>query len=391
MMRRINYRALLIDQLSTVPIVAMPDKRESNPDPRSEEAKRKDLIARGDYTPTPAGKATFVLLRAVEPYLQYSILAHGLGTSLLHGVGLKTLPPGLPARTGISLIDRLGLSPYRLALFGMAVGAAVKQNIWVTTLSGEPMPVGGAIGVSIFNGVFNTVASYAFLVSATSASTESDFPQPALLIGGSMYVVGIVTELVAEIQRKRFKADPKNKGKVYAGGLWSFARHINYGAYTIWRAGYAMAGGGYALGALVGAFFTWDFTTRAIPILNEYCEKRYGAQWEEFKRNTPYKFLPWNHRHATLLMAARIEFRVPRPSGSERAWKVITNAPKIINFIRSSSTSPLKADHTNHRLIPRASDRLIYPQSAKAHSTKTVYHDNDNANANWRWTIIHSS
>jgi protein-S-isoprenylcysteine O-methyltransferase Ste14 len=268
--------------------------QKGNPnDPRSDASKKKDLIARGDYTPTPAGKAIFFFLRGIEPALQYSILAHGLGTSVLHRVGLRTLPPGLPTRTGISLIDGLGLSPYRLVLLGMAVGAAVKQNIWVTALSGEPMPVVGAIGISVFNAVFNSLSTYAFLTTATSASTEADFPQPALLIGGSLYVVGIMTELIAEIQRKRFKTDPNNKGKAYTGGLWSFARHINYGGYTIWRAGYAMAGGGYTLGALVGAFFAWDFTQRAIPILSEYCEKRYGAQWEEFKQKTPYQLIPY--------------------------------------------------------------------------------------------------
>jgi steroid 5-alpha reductase family enzyme len=175
----------------------------------------------------------------------------------------------------------------------MAVGAAVKQNIWVTALSGEPMPVTGAIAVGVFNAVFNSLSTYAFLTTATSASTEADFPQPALLIGGSLYVVGIMTELIAEVQRKRFKANPDNKGKAYTGGLWSFARHINYGGYTIWRAGYAMVGGGYTLGALVGAFFAWDFTQRAIPILSEYCEKRYGVQWEEFKQKTPYQLIPY--------------------------------------------------------------------------------------------------
>ncbi|CAI9628426.1 unnamed protein product [Alternaria burnsii] len=175
----------------------------------------------------------------------------------------------------------------------MAVGAAVKQNIWVTALSGEPMPVTGAIAVGVFNAVFNSLSTYAFLTTATSASTEADFPQPALLIGGSLYVVGIMTELIAEVQRKRFKANPDNKGKAYTGGLWSFARHINYGGYTIWRAGYAMVGGGYTLGALVGSFFAWDFTQRAIPILSEYCEKRYGAQWDEFKQKTPYQLIPY--------------------------------------------------------------------------------------------------
>ncbi|KAI8933436.1 hypothetical protein NX059_010050 [Plenodomus lindquistii] len=271
----------------------MPSARDSMKDPRSEESKKKDLIARGDYTPTPAGKTVFFLARGLEPILQYSILAHGLGTSLFHRVGLRTLPPGLPARTGIALIDSLKLSPYRLVLLGMAVGAALKQNIWVTALSGEPMPVGGALAVGAFNAMFNSVSTYAFLLSATSASKESTFPQPALLIGSSLYVVGILTELVSEIQRKRFKSDPKNKGKAYTGGLWQFARHINYGGYTLWRAGYAIVGGGYTLGAIVGAFFAWDFGTRAIPILNEYCEKRYGAAWKQFKKDTPYRMIPY--------------------------------------------------------------------------------------------------
>lgn len=271
----------------------MPGAQDSIADPRSEASKKRDLIARGDHTPTPAGKAVFFLLRGVEPLLQYSILAHGLGTSLFHRLGLRTLPAGPSSRTGIALIDSLGLSPYRLVLLGMAVGAAVKQNIWVTALSGEPMPVGGAIGVGAFNTVFNSVATYAFLLQATSASTESNFPQTPLIIGSGLYITGIVTELVAEIQRKQFKKNPRNKGKAYTGGLWHFARHINYGGYTLWRAGYAMAGGGYVLGALVGAFFAWDFSARAIPILNEYCEKRYGAAWEQFKKDTPYRLIPF--------------------------------------------------------------------------------------------------
>lgn len=271
----------------------MPSAQDSVQDPRSESAKKRDLIARGDYTPTPAGKAVFFLLRGIEPFLQYSILAHGLGTSLFHRMGLRTLPPGLPTNTGIALIDGLSLSPYRLVLFGMAVGAAVKQNIWVTALSGEPMPVSGAVIVGAFNAVCNSISTYAFLLSATSASTEANFPQPSLIIGSTLYVVGIMAELVSEIQRKRFKSDPANKRKAYTGGLWSLARHINYGGYTLWRAGYAVAGGGYALGALVGAFFFYDFSQRAVPILNEYCEKRYGAAWEKFKKDTPYKLIPY--------------------------------------------------------------------------------------------------
>lgn len=262
-------------------------------DPRSEASKKRDLIARGDYTPTPAGRAVFFLARAAEPALQWAILARGLGTPLLQRMGLRTLPSGLPSQTGIAGIDGLGLSPYRLVLFGMAVGAAVKQNVWVTLLSGEPMPVAVALQVGAFNAVVNSINTYAFLLDVTSASTDSTFPQPALLGGCALYGVGLLTELVAEIQRKRFKANPNNKGKPYTGGLWSFARHINYGGYTLWRAGYAMAGGGYALSALIGALLMADFAMRAVPVLNEYCEKRYGPAWEQFKQQTRWKLIPF--------------------------------------------------------------------------------------------------
>ncbi|KAF1954122.1 hypothetical protein CC80DRAFT_526846 [Byssothecium circinans] len=269
----------------------MADSARTN-DPRSEASKNKDLISRGDYTPTPVGKAVFFFARSIDPFIQYSILAHGVGTGLFHSLGLRTLPPGLPAQTGISAIDRLGLSPYRLILFGMSVGSALKHDIWVTFLSGEPLHVQGSLMVGAFNCFFNSMSSYAFLLRATSASTESTFPQPALLVGSALYVTGILTELIAEIQRKRFKSDPKNKGKPYTGGLWALARHINYGGYTIWRAGYALAGGGWILGALTGAFFFYDFSNRSIPILNEYCEKRYGKDWNKFKEQTKYKLIP---------------------------------------------------------------------------------------------------
>lgn len=261
-------------------------------EPRSETPEKRDLISRGDYTPSPAEKTLFFLLRGIEPILQYSILAHGLGSSLFQRLGLRMLPPGLAAHTGIGLIDSLGLSPTRLVLLGMSIGSAIKQNIWVAALAAEPVPIGNAVSIAAFNAVFNSLSSYTFLLGA-SASTESNFPQPALVLGSALYLVGITTELVSEIQRKQFKSDPKNKGKAYTEGLWQFARHINYGGYTLWRAGYAMAGGGFALGALVGAFFFADFATRAIPILNEYCGKRYGAAWERFKQDTPYQLIPF--------------------------------------------------------------------------------------------------
>ncbi|KAF2276398.1 uncharacterized protein EI97DRAFT_38179 [Westerdykella ornata] len=261
-------------------------------DLRSAASRAQDLITRGEYRINPVGTTLFVLLRSLDPLLQYSILAHGAGTALLHRVGLRTLPPGLPTHTGYPIIDNLGLSPYRLILLGMAVGSAFKHDIWAVAIGAEPMSPQVALVVSVFNTLVNSINSYAFLLSVSSASAQSTFPQPSLIVGSALYVTGILIELIAEVQRKRFKADPKNKGKPYTGGLWSFARHINYGAYTIWRAGYGTAAGGWALGILNGAFFFYNFVTRGVPLLNEYCEKRYGADWEAFKRQTKYALIP---------------------------------------------------------------------------------------------------
>src|ERR1700712_1218434 len=88
-----------------------------------------DLIKRGIQKTNPAGNLTFVGLRAVEPIFQYGILAHGIGSGVLHKLGLQTLP-AMPPNTG-TFLDGLGLSPYRLILVGMSTGAALKQIYWV--------------------------------------------------------------------------------------------------------------------------------------------------------------------------------------------------------------------------------------------------------------------
>ena len=250
------------------------------------------FIKRGDYSSSPLNKALFVLLRTLDPFLQYSILANGTGTPLLHRLGLRTLPAGSPAHTGFGAIDSLGLSPYRLILLAMTVGSAAKQNYWIAAIGAESMTTKAAISVGIFNTVLNSINNYAFLLGATSASADATFPQPALLVGSALYVVGILTETISELQRKRFKENPKNKGKPYTGGLFKYARHINYGAYIVWRTGYAIAAGGWGLGAVVAAFFGVQMGIGSVAELNSYCEKRYGPDWEQFKRQTKYKLIP---------------------------------------------------------------------------------------------------
>ena len=94
------------------------------------------------------------------------------------------------------------------------------------------------------------------------------------MLGLGLYTVGLVTEYASEVDRKRFKNKPENKGKPYGGGLWSWATHINYGGFMLWRAGNAVVAAGLPWGAAIGALFFYDFTTRSIPELDRYCTDR---------------------------------------------------------------------------------------------------------------------
>lgn len=234
-----------------------------------------ELIQRGVKQPNALGTGLFVGLRSFDISLQYGILARGLGASSLHKVGFKTLDQGPPIVTGLRLLDNLGLSPYRLILFGMGVGSAIKQIYWLLGISQEEFLPASAVVVSIFNTVFNSLNSVLFIGQLTSASANGEhFPQTPLIAGSALYAVGILTETFSEWQRKQFKNDSANKGKVYNGGLFSLARHINYGGYTLWRTGYALACGGWTWGAMTAGFFTYNFISGGIPELDLYCSER---------------------------------------------------------------------------------------------------------------------
>jgi protein-S-isoprenylcysteine O-methyltransferase Ste14 len=254
-----------------------------------------DLIPRGVHGSSALGTSTFVGLRAIEPFLQrFLLITAPLTTIILPKLGFHGPWPFPPANyaTNTNLITTFGLNltPFQTLIFLMSVGAATKQIFWILVTSKEVMPAGGAAAIAAFNAVFNTINSLLFSIAAVNPTYSTPW---SMYIGLALYVVGILVEPIAEVQRKRFKDDPKHEGKPYAGGLFGLARSINYGAYTIWRTGFALAAGGWLWAAMVATFFFWDFSTRGVPVMEEYCSKRYGKQWEELKRKVHYKLIPW--------------------------------------------------------------------------------------------------
>ncbi|TVY34538.1 hypothetical protein LOCC1_G007779 [Lachnellula occidentalis] len=253
-----------------------------------------DIFSRGVKRASPFGTSLFVGLRTLDVLIQYGILARGLADPLLNRLPISNAP------TSPASFIALGLPLKSLVVLGMAATTALKQIYWVLCISQEEMPVTAALPIAGANILFNSPSSILCMTTAAShfapafltTANEQTGLSPLVLMGTFTFVLGTVVELASEIQRRDFKDDARNKGKPYTGGLFKLARHINYGAYSLMRAGYAVAAGGWIWGALIATFFFRDFATRGVPILDEYCAERYGAAWGEFKKKVAWKLVP---------------------------------------------------------------------------------------------------
>ncbi|KAE8449022.1 hypothetical protein EG329_008610 [Mollisiaceae sp. DMI_Dod_QoI] len=255
-------------------------------------ADKPDLVQRGKYGSTPLSNTIFIGLRTADLFLQYGILAKGLADPLLNLLHVTQTPNLAPAVA-------FGLPLKPLLMLAMAAGSTLKQSYWAIFISKEQLPAQNSFIISTFNTLLNSINSMLALTAAANAflpsvltKTDDHGASIFLILSSVSYLLGLFMEAVSETQRKAFKDDPKNAGKLYTGGLFSLARHINYGGYTIWRASYALAAGGWIWGGISAAWFTYDFTQRAIPILDHYCTTRYGASWVEYKKKTPYLLVP---------------------------------------------------------------------------------------------------
>ena len=54
-------------------------------------------------------------------------------------------------------------------------------------------------------------------------------------LGLTFFIVGFFIEVVADIQKTKFRKNPKNKNNFITTGLWAYSRHPNYlGEISIW-------------------------------------------------------------------------------------------------------------------------------------------------------------
>ena len=109
-----------------------------------------------------------------------------------------------------------------------------------------------------------------------------------------LFFLGGFIETFSEIQRKLFKAQVSNKGKLYTSGLFSLARHINYTGEVLWYTGFLLlATGNPWVAAAVFIGQTFFFNKVAVSELNVHLEQKYTKLLDEYKRKTPYALIPF--------------------------------------------------------------------------------------------------
>jgi len=114
--------------------------------------------------------------------------------------------------------------------------------------------------------------------------------------GLGLWAVAFLGEIVADTQLRRFKRDPKNKGRVCNVGLWRYSRHPNYFfEFLIW-ASFAIvafpAQFGYLglISPLLILFFL--FQVSGIPATERQALRSKGEAYRKCQRSTS-PFIPW--------------------------------------------------------------------------------------------------
>lgn len=149
------------------------------------------------------------------------------------------------------------------------------------------------LNVWTLQGLWITLTLAAALVAVTSATRKGI--DVFAILGLLIWIVGFGLEVVADLQKSRFNADPANKGRFINTGLWSRSRHPNYfGEITLW-VGMALIAlpvmRGWQWLALISPLFVILLLTKVsgVPLLEKKADKKWGGQeeYEAYKKKTP--------------------------------------------------------------------------------------------------------
>ncbi|MEJ0003750.1 MAG: DUF1295 domain-containing protein [Pararobbsia sp.] len=139
------------------------------------------------------------------------------------------------------------------------------------------------------------VLSASFLVVAYRRDAPPDWALGAASVIG---VISITSEMIANAQLRRFKADPANAGKTCRTGWWRYSRHPNgFFACTGWLMFVPLAwGNAWAWIALVSPVVmgAWLLKLSGVPLAEAQAAKS-RADYADYRRRTS-ALIPWSPR-----------------------------------------------------------------------------------------------
>ena len=149
-----------------------------------------------------------------------------------------------------------------------------------------------------FQMFFSLSALWVFLTTANALTLILNNPDINgvlfLGIGGIIWVIGFLFEVISDEQKRQFRKKDSNHGQFITTGLWSISRHPNYfGEILIWI-GMAVISfpvlSGWQYATLISPLFVILMLTRVsgINLLEESADKKWGNldEYQTYKSNT---------------------------------------------------------------------------------------------------------
>ncbi|MGP4081494.1 DUF1295 domain-containing protein [Pseudalkalibacillus sp. R45] len=106
-----------------------------------------------------------------------------------------------------------------------------------------------------------------------------------------IFLAGSVINTLSEVLRNQWKKDSQNKGRLYTGGLFKYAIHINYFGDVVWVVGFALLTRNlWSVVVPFGLFIMFVYFN--IPEHDRYLRERYGKAFVAYEKKTK-KLIPF--------------------------------------------------------------------------------------------------
>lgn len=171
-----------------------------------------------------------------------------------------------------------------VALFALSVATFLRMGCMVLYLLRRGMQWGEVWGVLF--------AFAVYYIGFSILGGIQDKPLDGVdLLAIFLFVAGSVINSASEWLRDRWKKDPENQGKVYTGGLFRYATHINYFGDIVWVCGFALLTRNI-WAAIVPLFLILMFVFLNIPQHDRYLRGKYGEAFAAYEKKTK-KLIPF--------------------------------------------------------------------------------------------------